>query len=299
MARAPVSNSSNEMLPLPVLQHLAYLLVQFEELITALHPIERRCTTKTTELSKDNTGVGKTAPVMIGSNLMGLQRSPNICQPLTAEDLQRAATKIFSARMTPKRLAQLMCTTYMNWPHDKHAPRRYKIVNFERLICEQDAQTVPLTVEFRQHAGTLDFKEVAHWVHFVLSLVRAAERMALRSTPTSPSSPKSPHTVAKQLEMHLEMPFPKQQRNKYKIRCHKLRDEYARLFDLLDFDRHTRHYWTERFAELNLDHVRTVEMDEYGVERIVVSEKQCPACQSVRGSVRPGDDREMEDADRN
>lgn len=284
VARAPTSEGKSERLPLPVLQHLAYLLVQFEELITALHPIDRRCTTETTATTRRRTpgnGNRKTRSAMIGSNLMGLQRSPHICQALPAVDLRTAATKIFSAKMTAKRLGQLMCTAYINWPRHNHWPRRYKFVNFERLIRDQEGlpQPLPLTIEFRQHAGTLDFTEIAHWVHFVLSLVRAAERMAHRSKPASPNSPKSPRTVSKQLEIHLEMPFPRQQGNKYKIRCPRLRDEYDRLFDLLDFDRHTRHYWMERFATYNPEHVRKVEVDGYGVERIVVTEEQCPACQ--------------------
>ena len=38
VARIPSPDSNSVLFPLPVLQHLAYLLVQYEDLITHLHP---------------------------------------------------------------------------------------------------------------------------------------------------------------------------------------------------------------------------------------------------------------------
>ncbi len=246
---------SDAMLPLPVLQHLAYLLVQFEELITALHDQDRR-----------SRGNGDSR--FVASNLMGIRRSEHWCRRIDELDLAMAQKKIFSKNMTAHILAKMMDTDIT--PYDRFGGRvsggrltRYKFVNFQRLTQTGDAKTI----EFRQHKGTVDFDEISHWVHFILSLVRAAERMAKDPTGLH-SSPVSPV---------VRMSFRRKQAAKYTIRCAKLRDEFERLFALLEFDEETRCYWHQRFVQLNPAEVLRVEEDENGVEWIA-DDGRCPAC---------------------
>ncbi|KAK5265738.1 hypothetical protein LTR99_008876 [Exophiala xenobiotica] len=254
VARSRASPDSDEMLPLPVLQHLAYLLVQFEELITALHEPERR-----------SRGDGDS--LFVASNLMGLRRSEHLCRRIDELNLATAQKKIFSKDMTAQRLAKMMDTEFRAEDREGNSfstgrLTRYKFVNFQRLTQTGEAKTI----EFREHKGTVGFDEISHWVHFILSLVRAAERMA--KDPTGPHSPMSPRE---------HMSFRRQQAAKCTIRCAKLRDEFERLLELLEFDDETRWYWRLRFVQLNPAEVLQVEQDENGVERIA-EDGRCPAC---------------------
>ena len=173
----------------------------------------------------------------MASNLMGIRRSEHWCRRIDEIDLATAQKKIFSKNMTAHILTKMMDTDIT--PYDRSGGRvrggrltRYKFVNFQRLTQTGDAKTI----EFRQHKGIVDFDEISHWVHFILSLVRAAERMAKDPTGLH-SSPVSPRE---------RMSFRRKQAAKYTIRCAKLRDEFERLFELLDFDEETRCYWHTR-----------------------------------------------------
>ena len=253
-------------LPVPILQHLCYIIVQFEGIISSLHPVGRRSTTKS----------GEESGRYIKTNLEGFHSSPHICQRIP--NTESAEKKIFSKDMTAARLAELMSVTYSCWPFDSHHAERFKFVNFQRLTFDWG---IPHTVEFRQHAGSLDFDTIAHWIHFIVSLVRAAERQAHRSQPATPGSPKTPNSLAKQLEINLRLPFPRRQGNKYKIRCARLADELDRLFGLLDFDRETRRYWHNRFVEFNPNEVVSLDPTDYGVNRgSMYSQEECPGCQA-------------------
>jgi hypothetical protein len=57
--------------------------------------------------------------------------------------------------------------------HDIDDPR-YKFVNLTRLLKGETP-----TFKFRQHAGTVDFDEIARRVHFIVCLVKAAEKKAI------------------------------------------------------------------------------------------------------------------------
>ncbi|KAI1624946.1 hypothetical protein EDD37DRAFT_608417 [Exophiala viscosa] len=235
----PKGEKDSEMIPLPVLQHVALIIVRYKDLMTCLHPVSRR----------NN--------VMLGSNLMGVRRCPHSCQRLGGINLDTAQKKIFAKNMTPKRLAYLMDTAYNNWPGRRSNDLRYKNVNFQRL-----SMNVAKTIEFRQYEGTLDIDHIAHWVHFIVSVVRAAERMATTDDPVL--SLQTPTTAASQGQP--KVTFPRQQGDKYKTRCAKVTDELENLYDLLDFEEETRIWWRKRFCELNPDGVTSV------------TEEQCPAC---------------------
>jgi hypothetical protein len=150
VARSRASPDPDEMLPLPVLQHLAYLLVQFKELITALHEPERR-----------SRGDGDS--LFVASNLMGLRRSEHLCRRIDELDLAAVQKKIFSKDMTAHRLEKMMDTEFRAEDRDGNRVStgrltRYKFVNFQRLTQPGEAKTI----EFRQHKGTVDFDEISH-----------------------------------------------------------------------------------------------------------------------------------------
>ncbi|KIV82918.1 hypothetical protein PV11_04983 [Exophiala sideris] len=256
----------SEMIPLPVLQHLAYFIVRYEDIVTNLHPISRRAT-----WGKDPSGVISGPSLMLGSNLMGFRRSPHLCQRLAEIDLEAAEKKIFAENMTANRLSYLLDTAYTNWPGAKSHPARYKFVNFQRLTMKNVAKTI----EFRQYEGTLDFEHISHWVHFILSMVRAAERMATNNNPVSLETPTS---SASQGRAAARVAFPRQQGGKYKVRCARLDDELENMYDLLGFEEDTRIWWTNRFCEVNPDEFTFLGEDQDGKARFIVTQDQCPAC---------------------
>ncbi|KAK6364524.1 hypothetical protein LTS17_012147 [Exophiala oligosperma] len=258
-------DDDDEMIPLPILQHLAYLLVQFEELINVLHHESRRCRSDWDSH-------------YVQTNLMGIRRSSHWCRHnVESVDLIKAQKKIFHKDMTPSGLAKLMDATLrpkLDGSGNLVLETRYKFVNFEPLTYQGGAKTI----EFRQHIGTMDFDEIAHWTHFTLCLVRTAERMALcggdqqfgvNDSPCSPSS-SSPD--------HLPVSFRKKQANKYRLRCAKLQDEFERMYDLLEFDEDVRGYWRKRFVRLNPAEGFRVGKDQNGVEYILDEEDRCPSC---------------------
>lgn len=253
------AKDTDKMMPLPVLQHLAYLLVQFEELINVLHHESRRCRSDWDSH-------------YVQTNLMGIRRSSHWCRQVESIDLSKAQKKIFHKDMTPAGLAMLMDANLRPNIHGSGNvvyETRYKFVNFQPLMYEGAAKTI----EFRQHIGTLDFDEISHWVHFILSLVRTAERMAVcHEQQLGVDSPRSA------LSSPLRMSFRRKQANKYQLRCAKLQDEFERMYDLLEFDDGARDYWRRRFVRLNPAEGFRVEADANGIEHILDGEDRCPSC---------------------
>lgn len=283
VARLARNGSDDVMLSLPILQHLAYLLVQYEEIISSLHPPERRAVV-----------LGDSpASKFVASNLMGLRRSAHLCQQHARIDLETTQRKIFATDMTPERLAKLMDTSIFPTcgPEDVKAetilkpefpmtnsPTRYKFVNFER-IHDVRIGAGAITIEFRQHRGILDFNEIAHWIHFVLSLVKAAERKAISNVPISPGISCDPLDDKQPTEAKQKVTFQTKQGDKHKPRSGQLGDQVQGLFcNVLELDIETQRYWLGKWKEYNPEDTLTVEDDWAGIERIVIEEENCPPC---------------------
>jgi hypothetical protein len=292
VARVPDAANEDAQIPLPVLQHLAYILVQYEDLISSLHPPSRR------GLALNKTYVMP----YVGSNLMGLRRSAHTCHRQQV-DLEKARKKIFAHNMTIRRLGLVMDTEIQPELHAdaekelKNGPSEngkhyktvldtgYKFVNFDRMDNPSYSLQEDPTLEFRQHKGTLDFEEIAHWVHFVLSLVRAAERMAVIGDPKAPASKDAKSTnghetsAFKQETAERGLSFSTREGQKYKLRPGKLSEQFRQLFDLLDFDKPTRKYWIQKWAEANNDEIVTVRSnDANNTKRIVSTRGECIIC---------------------
>ena len=184
------------LLPLAVLQHLSYMLLQFETSISALHPRGRRALADTMY----------TTGCMLGSNSMGLRQSRHVCDKVPLPLLKSIRDRIFSEDMTIDKLASLMSETARNVPYPE--PSRFKFVNFFRPL---DHKNPAKTIEFRQHDGSMDAEEIGRWVLFVTRLVRAAERLATESKPASPVSCSKQSDEYDRLFNLMDMPQPERE----------------------------------------------------------------------------------------
>ena len=215
---------------------------------------------------------------------MGLRRSPHLCAQHTSISLPAAQKKIFAANMTPRRLSKLMNTDIHpgNTPAEvlaevakkplfknTHSITRYKFVNWDR-IGDNLIPAGARTIEFRQHRASLDHVEIAHWVHFVLSLVKLAERKAV-----------TPFDLSSMTDALPKPTYQAKQGTKYVPRAGSLEAQLSVFFQELDFDARTRAYWMGKFKEFNP--VMNVSVDEVGNVSIVTSEAECPACAFEKG----------------
>ena len=215
-------------IPLNILQHLAYILLEYEDVISCLHHPKRR-------------GFYGSKNVFIGTNKLGINRHRHVCNQYTvATEIIR--DKIFAADMDEEHLAELMGTQLDDDGFDEE--KRYKFVNWEhiRRFNAEYAERAP-TLEFRQHRGSLDFNDVSQWVRFLTALMRVAERRAQEATPpNSPSFPVIPRT---------QLTFPQREGRKYRFRCSRFQNRMEELFDLLGLDRLQKQYWISKLREYN------------------------------------------------
>ena len=225
----PDGDESLSQIPLNVLQHLAYILLEYEDVISCLHHPKRR-------------GFYGSENPFIGTNKLGINRHHHVCNQYTvATDIIR--DKIFAEDMGEEHLAELMGTQLNDEGFDEE--KRYKFVNWEhirRFNSEEGSERAP-TVEFRQHRGSLDFNDVSQWIRFITALMRVAERRAQEATP--PNSPSFPPIPRNQLT------FPVREGRKYRFRCSRFQNRMEELFDLLGLDRIQKQYWISRLREYN------------------------------------------------
>ncbi|KAL9113279.1 MAG: hypothetical protein Q9227_002614 [Pyrenula ochraceoflavens] len=147
--------------PIKVLQHLAYLLLQFEYHLTTLHPRDRH--------GPNNK--------YLGTNLKYYRGTDHTCGNMSRvlPDIQN---DIFSPQKTINDLVHEM--SHKNHPTNRHNPAlRHPglYVNWLNLSSHNNTSS-KRTIEFRQHAGTLNPDDALRWVQLCASLVRAAERLA-------------------------------------------------------------------------------------------------------------------------
>ena len=253
-------------LPLPLLQHLSYMVAQFETIISSLFPSARRAAG-----SND----------YISSNLMGIRRSRHICSRAPIPELQDLQDLIFDEQMLIDDLVELMG----NNPGPNRDPK-YKFINFSNGIERQGSGHASRTIEFRQHEGSLDVEAVIRWAQFCIKFVRAAHKRAKQSKPASPTTPgTSPGRWQRELDIHMALTPARKQGNKYKVKCKSQYEEMERLFNLLELDRQERTYWYGRYAQFNPEEVverGKSELFEY------YDQNECPLCQALQASAAEG-----------
>ena len=124
-------------IPLPVLQHLAYILARYEEIVSSLHSDQRR-------------GYPDTfSSLYATSNLMGIRGDAHCCGQTVLPALTEIQKMIFAADTTPAKLAELMGSEGQGGEGN-----RFKFVNWTNISARATNPEKPRTVEFRQHEGT-------------------------------------------------------------------------------------------------------------------------------------------------
>ena len=243
-------------LPTKVLQHLAYLCILYEDIISTFHHPQRRGYpgTKTEHVAN--------------SNRFGVSAQRHTCGELTRLARQNARSAIFKQDMSPNQLAELMDQKpeASSPTGDPDPADRMRFVNFENTKSYNPKKTV----EFRQHHGTLSFAQLREWVIFVVGLVRAAERMALEAETPSPS----PITAARLSHLGPALHWGLGQEAKYATIFRRQEDRMHQLFEILALPRCHARYWWDRAREFRRD--RYTDFPTY---------RQCRECVATAATV--------------
>lgn len=176
----PLTGGPLRTFDLPILQHLAYILVMYELNINALHAPSRRAGCAAADIDIV-TNLDSFSEATLTEKLANEEDfdwdSWSASDPLS--DSQAASEEvweeerisyavarrlIFAPGMTIAKLSKVMC-----------GEKKGHIVNFTYLARENGAAR---TVEFRQHEGSLDPEGVRWWILFVTGLVKLAAHMA-------------------------------------------------------------------------------------------------------------------------
>ena len=242
--------------PLAILQHLCYMLVQYETVISSFFPTYRR-------------GMDPKVPPWLNSNMMGVRRTRQVCEcyadKSTEDRLSQIEAQIFAPDMTIDRLMDYMSGRPLRAATPGvHTGTRHKFISFENLSSIQAGHSAPPTLEFRQHESILGPNAIHHWIFLVLSLVRAAEREAKKS----PQPTCIPSTIS------LEDPVisSEQLDQENKTTSCILEGTLEDLFDLLSLKEYRREYWLGRFKRFNPDEVPEPTLDPEYWSSI------CPEC---------------------
>ncbi|KAI1619437.1 hypothetical protein EDD37DRAFT_614035 [Exophiala viscosa] len=155
-------------IPVDVLRHLAWIIVCFENVMTLLHHPERHGYGETKIISRSNR-------TTFGSRQWAEHHS---CRALDMEAVfLRNFTKHVTDDQDLSNLKEVMCSTPTTYVHPHYT--KFWFVNFFNI--KPGPEVAKLTVEFRQHHGTLDANDLREWVIFVTALMRTAERKANES----------------------------------------------------------------------------------------------------------------------
>ncbi|RDW84657.1 hypothetical protein BP6252_02247 [Coleophoma cylindrospora] len=171
------------------LAQLARILYIYEDEISRLHPQRRRPTpgnqhskanfdsnriSWTAVLKEDNTHANESSRLATDCSTRALKES--MYSNESEKDAKRKFTRIINGILLSQTPVQISCV--MNAPSStkkglRQNGERERIVNF--VSAARERQKYASTVEFRQHAGTLEADEIKHWVRFVIQLVKLAE----------------------------------------------------------------------------------------------------------------------------
>jgi hypothetical protein len=167
---------SSACLPTKVVQHLAYLVVVYEDEISRLHPAHRR--QRVTEIESNRL------------NFCAEGDDPRDRCESGAIDESTGEIQIQTFQSVYKALGEIRRVLFEE--ADRTAdPVRYVVermgrargyaYNFSALVKREG----PKTVEFRQHAGSIDAGEIQHWIGFCVGLVALASRYAAAAAGTT------------------------------------------------------------------------------------------------------------------
>lgn len=266
-------------MPMLLLQHLAYILVLHEDLLSNCHPKSRSAIEipnaspsepvledfddeefdpdapfepppSPSEEEKEQENEAKvlafedeyTGVGNVDSNARYLRKQ--LASQSPRHQLHEIRDKIFQEKGTIFDLVELLQRPKN--PSDIHGDRhRGYMYNFANLWALAKGQTpwkpIKPTIEFRQHACTQDVEAIQHWVNLLEALVRAAETKAAQTTQFNGSSP-----------LETTRPFAEREASKYPSSSstslpwpHETMNSFCVRFLGLDLDE--ADYWQARF----------------------------------------------------
>ena len=200
---------------LQVMQHLAYMLVQFEPVLVKLFPPHRDGGRPGNIICANDTR----------SNLAGIINWEKETYGKNNPSLRDLAISIFNT--------QSIAALRLRMHHDKQH-KGYQ-VNFRNIeLASFQPWNTKRTVEFRLHESTVNAHDIEMWVRFCLAFCRAAERQVARPMDWNGSKITQPYSAVTEY-------------SKYKMR--KLDDKMntTDLFGLLELDEDLRVYWQARW----------------------------------------------------
>jgi hypothetical protein len=145
-----VGRSDDQSMPLKALQHLLFVCLIFEDAIMSMHPLDR---SNKNELQSNRLQFTRTD---------GTTSSYRVWEPVY--ELSLSLSDVRDIRRA------IYATTTMKELEDLVGPARNRRINLTHISEEHPLRTV----EFRQHAGTVDPREIEDWVIFCTYFVRWA-----------------------------------------------------------------------------------------------------------------------------
>lgn len=216
-------------IPLKVLQHLAWIVVVFEDVISLLNHPERRgyWETKIYDHGCSN------RRAFVDTDLGLIVCRLHTCGQGKVYDRRNAFNLIFGTT-NHWELRDVMS----NRPAPDNPFYRNTFVNFYNISTTSMHPEPIKTVEFRQHCGTTDPTEVKEWVYFVTSLMRAAERKAKEPLPTVISDQFLPHGLTSPESLKYRNVFDSNKKRTLRELC-----------DLMELPVERRRYWWGKAQE--------------------------------------------------
>lgn len=222
-------------MPANMLRHLAWLVLAFEDVISLLHHPERHGyqNTKIYKHGKSN------------RNNDGTTRPHHPCRPFSPIN---AFIDIFGYQALNDadargRLQDLMCRKF-NQTEGFAYKTRTVFVNYMNVVPANVGDKI--TVEFRQHNGTLEAEEVAEWVTFLTALMRTAERKS-NEEPQERDVPQVAYDqIITQIPHRVQQAQTLDEFSKYGYLFFHQKRTLEELFDLLELPVERRRYWFAR-----------------------------------------------------
>jgi hypothetical protein len=247
------------------LQHLAYILISYEELLSQLHPIHRssdgrdhhtnRATSPTMRLEgeTEDAQAERTARAAAAAHRSHKELGSNA--EFVAASAQRAKGAEMLAWSDMRDILfqeKLRIDPFIEMLQDSSAAGtrtdRAFFVNFANLsnyrFSETKDKPIKPTIEFRQHACSLDADEMQHWVNLLFAIMRVAEARVAQTTKF-----RSRDAVDEKAS------FAEREGSKYRIngQWHRSTIEEFCGSDLLDLDRVECEYWKRRYEMYKRD----------------------------------------------
>lgn len=240
-----VDPHTSQKLPVDILKFVAYFCVQFEGLISKLHPPRRRGLRLPN--GDSNHYVGPSLP-----SIKDLQEY-HVCDRHPIPPIEALKQRIFTPTLDALESPIEHLAIYMSTDPGQNRPVRSRFVNWGNFANFTDfPEQQKGTLEFRQHAGTLDQDEIAHWVCFVIAIVRAAERRALRAKQLEQLIPPPDSPTRGIMKANEERPAPFSNPTKHVVERHGRIEQFKVMCDYLDLPDAHRKYWRKRFDQYDL-----------------------------------------------